>query len=317
MRIGIDLLGSDTPPARLFPAILRIGRESPPNTSFVVFTTKEVKEEFCFQHLPTHLTYHEVDEFITMEDNPARSVRQKKNSSLVVAMHMLKKKEINALVSTGNTGALITAAATIMPKSPGIKRPGLLAVLPTLQGPLTVVDVGGNVSCKAINLVQFAQLAATHHCHTCHQPKARVGLLNIGVESSKGTSELRLAYHLLKKSSEENLMPQIIFVGNVEARDIFNGSIDVLATDGFTGNVLIKASEGVSSFIFDYMKAHAPSMQSLNSSIDHLQAVFHPAEHPGAIICGIDGLVIKCHGNATEASLYSAIKAAILKSEER
>lgn len=274
----------------------------------MVFATKAVKKELELFPLPSQVAFHEVDEFIAMDDNPLLSVRQKKNSSLVVAMRLLKQKKLDAFVSAGNTGALIAAAALFMPMLPNVKRPALLAVLPTLGGPLTVIDVGGNVTSKASHLVQFAKLGASHHCRITKQANARVGLLNIGVESKKGTAELRRAYAALKSDFEAGLSPGIDFVGNVEARDVFGGSLDVLVTDGFTGNVLLKTSEGVSSFIFDYIRQHSP--EPLKESANALQSIFNHAEYPGAIVCGIKGIVVKCHGSATDISLFNAIQGA-------
>lgn len=309
MRIGIDLLGSDASPTLLFPAILQAAKRAPQHTTFVVFVTKEARGGLDTSASPENVHFHEVEEFISMEDDPILSVRKKKHSSLVVAMCALKRKEIDALVSAGNTGALITAATLIMPKLPDIKRPALLAQLPTLKEPLTVIDVGGNVSYKASHLVQFAHLGAAHYCRTHNKAKARVGLLNIGAEPKKGTSELRRAYKKLKHSSDLHASSQIEFVGNIEARDIFNGFIDVLVTDGFTGNILLKTSEGVSSFIFDYIKTSG--LEPVKEAAALAQKAFDHTEHPGALVCGTEGLIIKCHGNTTETSLFHAIMGAI------
>lgn len=309
MRIGIDLLGSDTPPADLLPAIRKLAEQAKAGLHLVVLTTRSMGPTPCVLTQFPHLEIRYVDEFISMADDPLFAIRKKKNSSLVLGMRMLKKKQIDAFVSAGNTGALVAAAALMLPMLPGIKRPALLAVLPTLQAPLTVLDVGGNVSCKAQHLVQFAQLGAAYHRCRYGKASTKIGLLNIGAESKKGTAELREAHTLLNDLYGAGKSEQVHFIGNVEARDTFRGTFDVLVTDGFTGNILLKTSEGVSSFVFDYLQEKGS--EQLKGSLEGLQGIFNYDEHPGAIICGTEGLVIKCHGNATAASLYAGVRGAI------
>jgi glycerol-3-phosphate acyltransferase PlsX len=305
LRIGIDLLGSDTPPADLFPAIVQVSQQAPSQVSMVIFATEAVIQEICPGTPPHGIEFHPVANFIAMTDDPLLAIRQKKESSLVTGMRLLKKKRISALISAGNTGALIAAAALMLPKMPGIQRPGLLAVLPTLHAPLTVLDVGGNVASRADHLLQFAHLGAAYSLCSTRKRKSRIGLLNIGTESKKGRAEIRQAYHLLAESFTAEKTPAIEFIGNVEAKDIFKGHFDVLVTDGFTGNVLLKTSEGVSRFIFDRLNISATP--SLKHSARELEKTFDHAEYPGALVCGVEGLVIKCHGNATSTALYHAI----------
>lgn len=307
MRIGIDLLGSDTPPEEIFPAILRAAEHAAPEITFVIFTTSTVLAELCAFSSLGNIEFHIVEEFIAMSDDPLSSIRKKKNSSLAVSMRMLKKNQLDAFITAGNTGALVGCAALYGPMFPGIKRPALLAVLPTLSNSLTIIDVGGNVSFKAENLVQFALLGTAFHHSTTAQSNIRIGLLNIGEESKKGSIELQQAYTLLKDLYGKS--DQVAFIGNVEARDIFKGTFDVLVTDGFTGNILLKTSEGISSFIFDYINAQGDA--NMKNTASRLHGVFDHTAYPGAIVCGIDGLVIKCHGNVTEMSMYHSIQTAI------
>ncbi len=163
---------------------------------------------------------------------------------MIRGIRNLKERDIDAFVTAGNTGALIAAATIILPMLPEVARPALMALLPTRKGLVTVIDVGGNVSVKAPQLVQFAKMGVAFQRTYRNCPNPTVGLLNIGAESKKGTPEHRQAYDALSEA------PNMTFIGNVEGREVFQGRVDVLATDGFTGNVFLKTSEGVSSFIF-------------------------------------------------------------------
>jgi phosphate acyltransferase len=322
MRIGVDLMGSDNSPTALFEAVLQAANQLDPSSSLVVIATHSVINELRRQHQqilsslpPGRIEFHAVFDTIGMSEEPVSAVFHKKGSSLVVGVRLLKKNYLDAFVSAGNTGALIASSVLHLPKLPGIKRPALLAQLPTITGTIAVLDIGGSVSCKAQNLVQFAYLGAAFQ--QCSEGIAvpTVGLLNIGVEPKKGTSSVRLAYQTLKDHAPQHMR----FVGNVEGRDIFQGGVDVLVTDGFTGNVLLKASEGVSSFIFDYIQEalNNSSSEKLIQSFRELKRYFSYAEYPGAILCGVEGVVIKIHGNASVKAMLNGIKGAVHLVEQK
>ena len=251
-----------------------------------------------------------------MSDNPLDAVRRKKGSSMLIGMRMLKDKKLDALVSCGNTGALIASAALSLPLLTGVSRPALLVPLPTKKGPVAVLDVGGNVSCKAQHLVQFGFLGAAYQRAVQGIDVPTVGLLNIGIESKKGTADLRQAFDLLQTHSQKLIAsgssPRMHFVGNVEARDVFNGTVNVLVTDGFAGNILLKTAEGVAAFIFDTLKPSVKECESVGfqAAFSEVEKQFNYAEYPGAILCGVDGVVVKVHGNATADALRISILAA-------
>lgn len=315
MRIGIDLMGSDCSPLSLFQAVLQAARQFP-QIDFLVFVTQDVIDQIFVQYAslfparPAHLEFQVVSEVIDMQDEPIVSFRKKKNSSLVLGFRLLKKQSIDAFVSAGNTGAIIAGAALSLPLLPGIKRPALLATLPTEKSFVAIIDVGGNVACKASHLVQFAQLGVAFQ--RCYEgiKKPRVGLLNIGVESKKGTSEVRQAYQLLQASAEQN---EIDFIGNIEGRAVFQGLVDVLVTDGFTGNVLLKSSEGVSLFILNKLQESLQmvSPEQQKAILRHLHYQFDYEEYPGAIVCGPERIIVKCHGQSTPKSFFKGIQGAI------
>lgn len=312
MRIGIDLMGSDRSPAVLFKAIEQTADEFP-HINLIVFITNaaldDIQSHFSIFPRQAHLEFHIVSDVIEMHEEPLTAIRQKKNSSLAIGIKLLKKRYLDGLVSLGNTGALIAGSTLSLPLLPGIKRPALLATLPTKQGTVAIIDVGGNVSCKSYHLAQFAQLGVAYQrCQGIQRP--RVGLLNIGVESKKGTSEVRQAYEFLQNMAKNE---EMLFVGNVEGRDVFQGAVDVLITDGFTGNVLLKTSEGVSLFILEQLyhslKAIIPNQshevfQSLHQQFDY-------EEYNGAIVCGIDCVAVKCHGQSSPKGLLRGIQTAI------
>lgn len=320
MRIGIDLMGGDTPPHVLFEAVLLAAKQLDALHSLVVIATKSVVNQLSHLSSPSaskeyiaKIEFRSVAESIAMADEPLRAFRRKKRSSMVVGIHMLKRGLLDAFVSCGNSGALVGGVTLSLPKLPGIHRAALLAFLPSAKGAVAVLDIGGNVACKAHHLVQFAHLGVAYQ-RALHDIKIpTVGLLNIGVESGKGTKEVCQAYEELKRQAyeplESGILPRMYFAGNVEGRDVFNGAVDVLITDGFTGNVLLKSTEGIACFILDKLKQKFKNNSSkiINETLNDLQKQFNYAEYPGAIICGMDGIVIKAHGSSSAQAFLSCI----------
>lgn len=178
------------------------------------------------------------------------------------------------------------------------------------------MDVGGSVSCKADHLLKYAYMGAAYQKCTAGIEIPRVGLLNIGAESRKGTSLVRQAYQILTEACQHPLdskeLPYMEFHGNIEGRDVFNGKVDVLVTDGFTGNVLVKTSEGIADVIFQYLMEalHQHPSPALQRTLISIQGLFHYAEYQGALLCGIDGIVIKCHGHSSTKAFFNGIKGA-------
>ncbi len=227
---------------------------------------------------------------------------------------MLQAKRLHAFISAGNTGALMCAAKLLLPMLPGIDRPALLTLLPTRRNEIAVLDIGANTSCKTHHLIEFALIgAAFQKIRGVSNPK--VGLLNIGSEAKKGTPQLREAYAQLEKMTPF----QLDFAGNIEARDVFQGKIDVLVTDGFTGNIFLKTAEGIAGVVLDQLEETAQEECSphLKGVLAEMRQRLHYAEYPGAILCGIDGIVMKCHGNALAQSLINTTISSIRLIEHR
>ncbi len=313
-RIGIDLLGSDTPPEKLFHAVIDCFSHIEHPVNLTVFGTKDL-----FLHIkpPASIQCISVPEFISMEDSPLTAVRKKKNSSLCLGIKMIKSYDLDAFITAGNTGALLACCKLELPMLPGIDRPALMTLIPTKKEPMAVLDVGANVSVTAEHLVQFASMGIAYQ-KTRGIKQPTVGLLNIGSEKKKGTPELRKAYeHLQHELNRAQMLSSPIFVGNVEGRDAFLGDIDVLVTDGFSGNIFLKTAEGLAEFILDDLqKAGAFECSiELKNIISTLRRRLRYDEYPGAILCGVEGIVMKCHGRSSALSLANSIKGAMRLSQ--
>lgn len=304
LTIGIDLMGSDNAPQVLLEALHKASW--PSSVDLLLIGTPE------FEKSASPFRYHTAPEFISMEENPLTALRRKKNASMCVGMRLLKQGKIDALVSAGNTGSLVSSAKMILSTLPGIHRPCLLALMPTKKNPVAVLDVGANVQAKATHLVQYALIGAAYQ-KTRGISNPTIGILNIGSEALKGTSELRLAYQALKKN------PSIHFAGNIEGKSVFDGDVDVLVTDGFTGNIFLKTAEGIASLILDRLHAHIPpdTLKKLQPQLTDLQRHLHYAEYPGAILAGVKGIVIKCHGYSTPKAFINGIHGAIALANEK
>ena len=291
-------MGNDNSPETLLSALNE--SELGDSIELVVFGLPEYK---ALSRFP----YVEATEFISMEDHPLNALRRKKGASLSVGLRKLKSKKIDAFISAGNTGSLVTGAKITLGTLPGILRPALLARMPTKKEPVIVLDVGANVQVKASHLVQFA-LLGTAFAKSQGIQKPIVGLLNIGSEAGKGTSELRLAYQELQMFPKAPFQ----FAGNVEGTSVFNGDVNVLITDGFTGNVFLKTGEGIASLILDRFGTLLPAgeYKRLAPQIRDLSSHLHYAEYPGAILAGVQGYVIKCHGYSTPKAFINAVRGA-------
>lgn len=295
--IGVDLMGGDVPPISLFSAVEQAVFRLPPQITFVVLATPEVISALPPPTL--RIRYEAAEQVIAMDDAPLTAIRTKRNATMVRGIQLLSEKQIQAFVSVGNTGALVACATLTLPLISGVDRPALLATLPTLQGTVAVLDIGGLVSATADQLVLFAKLGADYQRRRKRVPRPRVGILNIGSESLKGTSEHRAAYAKLQEFQGTDF----VFAGNVEGRDVFEGVVDVLVTDGFTGNVFLKTAEGVSAFMLKSLHESfggTEAFEKLHRHVDY-------AQYSGALLCGMDPIVIKCHGCSSPEALFHGI----------
>lgn len=294
LKIGVDLMGNEQDPQ----AILKELQSLPLPEGVQVIAIGAPQFESAVKK---PLTFVKAEEFVSMDENPLSALRKKKRASIPVGLRMLKSGKLDAFVSAGNTGALVSSSKMILSTFKGFVRPALLTLMPTKREPVAVLDVGANLKATKTHFVQFAKLgAAFQRVRGIKDPK--VGLLNIGEEALKGTGERREAFHLLKKSNS------ISFTGNIEGKSVFNGDVDVIVTDGFTGNIFLKTAEGIASLILDKIES--------SSKIKEFK-LLHYSEYPGAILIGVNGIVIKCHGYSTLKSFTKAVFGAIDFARER
>lgn len=305
IRLGIDLMGSDHTPEILLKATLGFATTTQDYYHYILVGTKPVQELFSELkgQYPTQskITFQLAKHSIEMDEHPLVALKTKKNSTIYLGMKLLKEKKIDAFISAGNTGALLSSAKMYLSSLPNVIRPALLALLPTKKNPVAILDVGANVTCKSQNLVQFAHLgAAFQSIRGVEKPK--VALLNIGTEAVKGTSELKKAYKTLTNLETESFE----FVGNAEGRQAFEGEVDVLVTDGFTGNIFLKTSEGLANLVLDRLQDTVET-----DNLEDLKKYLHYEEYPGAVLVGTENLVIKCHGYSSPIAFKNGIRGAI------
>lgn len=299
VRVGVDLMGSETSPQTIFEAVLEIHKELGTNDSVVVLAEHSLYPHFKKQY-GASIEFITTEEAIGMDEPPLLAVRRKKNSSMSAGIRLLREKKLDAFVSTGNTGALVATAALHLPMLPYLERPALLVIMPTERGRVAVLDVGANITPRPEHLVSYAMLGSLYQQSMYGIKNPRIGLLNIGVEEQKGTKELKETYHMLQEKFQER------FLGNIEGREVFQGKLDVLVTDGFTGNVFLKTSEGISTFLVEYLQKNF----EIPEIVSHLHQQFNYAEHPGAFLCGVEGVVVKCHGLSDRTALMNGIRGA-------
>lgn len=287
IHIGIDLLGSDTPPSQLLEAVLLSAQNLEGLAKLVVFGKDPIHN--------SNIIFHQTNEEITMNEDPFLAIRKKKQASLCLGIQFLKEKKLDAFITCGNTGALLTCAHFTLPLLQGIDRSALMTLIPTQKNPVAVLDVGANVVSKVEHLIQFAQMGIAYQkSRGVKEPK--VALLNNGTEENKGTPLQREAFQILKEKK--------FFAGNIEGRDVLLGHIDVLITDGFTGNIFLKTLEGAGKYLLTTLEEKEPTLAST------LRSLFDYAQYPGAILAGIDGIALKCHGNGSKEALSHSIEAA-------
>ena len=263
-----------------------------------------------FKPVPSNLKIHHASEVIGMGESPAITVRKKKDSSISQMVELAKRKEVDAIVSAGNTGAMVVAATLGLGLLEGIERPGIAILIPSLKGPVLVIDVGANVDAKPSHLYQYGLMGSVYMHHVVGKNTPSVGLLNVGEEESKGTDFTRESFKLLEDST-------LHFVGNVEGRDIFTGTCDVTVCDGFVGNVALKVSEGVAFALRELLKLELKrtllnrlGAMLLLPAFNQLKRQMDYAEYGGAPLLGVDGACFICHGSSTAKAIRNAIRAA-------
>jgi glycerol-3-phosphate acyltransferase PlsX len=311
MRIVIDAMGGDNAPDEIVLGAANAVRSAKDCQLCLVGDEKRIRAILAkLPHQPK-LEIRHTAEYIRMDEPAGPALRSRKDSSMVVAARMVKEGEAQAFVCAGNTGALHQVALLEIGRIKGIRRPALAAMFPTRPHGSLALDVGANTDSKPEYLVQFAMMGSIYAEKVLGRKNPRVALLNIGKEAGKGNTLVTAAYELLQQQSNIN------FVGNVEPLCFFNGEVDVAVCDGFVGNMMLKTSEAVAEWLLHRVREAAhrtpaakigghllkPSLKALKQDISH-------DEQGGAVLLGLRGVVIKCHGRATAETIESGIKAA-------
>lgn len=310
MRIAIDAMGGDHAPDANVEAAVAAAREWP-DTELILVGPEEVLAPRLPGDAPPNLRLVNATETIGPDEEPARAVRRKPDASMVVAGRMVKEGEADAMVSSGNTGALMATGLLVVGRLPGIARPGLAPMLPSLDGVgVLALDLGANMDAKPEHLLQYALMGTMYREKVHGLSRPRVGLLNVGTEPGKGNELAKAAYALLEQAP-------ICFVGNVEARDVLERKCDVLVCDGFNGNILLKAMEGAAAAFMHLLKDELTSSLRNRLAAAMLRPAFRKVknrmdyqEYNGAPLLGVNGLIFKSHGSSGVRATQNAIRLA-------
>jgi phosphate acyltransferase len=305
--LAIDCMGGDHGPSVTVPAALDFLAATPEASLLLVGREEAITPLLGSRSFGERLRVVHASEVIGMDEAPAPALRNKKDSSMRVAINLVKSGDAAACVSAGNTGALMAISRFVLKMLPGIERPALCPVLPTMNGHVHMLDLGANVDCTAEQLLQFGIMGAMLASAVDHSERPRVGLLNIGSEEIKGNEVVKQAAELLKNSG-------LNFVGNVEGDGIYKGHADVIVCDGFVGNVALKTSEGVAQMLATFLKqefsrnlltrlaalAAMPVLKNFKRRLDHRR-------YNGAVLLGLKGISVKSHGSADVFAFGNAI----------
>lgn len=308
MKIAVDIFGGDNSPSALIDGCVDAAKLYD-DVEFIFTGDERIITDYMSEkgYGSSRISIIDAPETITCGEQPTVAIKRKKNSSLVKALELVASKEADAFVSAGSTGAVLAGATLIVRRIKGVKRPALAPVMPTVKGPVLLIDCGANVDCKPNYLQQFAVMGSAYMKKVCGIDAPRVGLINNGAEAEKGNELTKSAYKLLENTD-------INFVGNCEARYTMTGDYDVLVCDGFVGNAVLKCTEGVARSIMSIIKQElmASPITKLGALISksgfkRVKKRMDYTEYGGAPLLGINGCIIKAHGSSNAKAITSAI----------
>ncbi|NLF29360.1 MAG: phosphate acyltransferase PlsX [Planctomycetes bacterium] len=310
MRIGVDAMGGDLAPAEQVAGALA-ARELLTEDDRIVLYGRQGE---IVEHLKVAGDWSEriavVDcpEMIGMSEPPVEALRAKQNSSLVRLAQAHRSGEVDAMISAGNTGACVAAAQMHLRRLAGVHRPGIAIIVPTFHGPVVLCDVGANVNCRPLHLLQYGVMAGIYLNRVAGVEAPRVGLMSIGEEDTKGNALVRRTHELFRRR------PEIRFVGNVEGRDLFRNSCEVVVCEGFVGNVCLKLMEGLAEGLFKALarelaqQTEGAFAMKARLALGALAARYDYSEYGGAPLLGVNGICIICHGSSNARAIYNAIR---------
>lgn len=308
MKIAIDAMGGDHAPMEIVKGSIDALKSIKGDLVFYGDEEKIKIELSKYSYDESRVSIHHTSELILNEDKPVQAIRRKKDSSMVVGLLDLKEKNVDCFISAGNTGAVLAGGLLKVGRIKGIDRPCLCSVYPTYKGISVLTDAGANADCKPRNLYEFAWMGSVYAEKVLDIDKPKVGLVNIGAEQGKGNALVNEVYPLLEES-------ELNFVGNAEGRDLPSGDYDVIVADGFTGNVILKLSEGVVKTFSSILKDAIMSSFTgkiggalLKGSLGNMKKKMDYTEYGGAPLLGVEGIVVKAHGSSNAKAFMNAIR---------
>ena len=308
MRIALDAMGGDHAPDAIIAGALEAIDQLDQDDELILVGPQDV----IAQHMPNgganreRIQIVDAPDTIAMDDSPVESLRKKPKSSISVLAKLGKRGQADAVISAGNTGACVAAFQMRMRNLAGVNRPGIAVIFPTFYGPVSICDVGANIACKPLNLYQYAVMAAINAKYILGKENPRVGLMSIGSEDAKGNEVVKKTRELIKSDTSLN------FVGNIEGRDIFNGTCDVVVCEGFVGNVILKLTEGLVDGLFRAIK-HELMQEKLRLAMKfkpvmkRIYTKYDYNEYGGAPLLGVNGTAFICHGASEAHTIRNAI----------
>lgn len=312
MKIIVDAFGGDNAPEEIVKGAMRAKDELGVD---IILVGKENEVRKCLGNRADEVNIINAEEVISMEDDPSTATRKKKDSSMAVALKLLAEGQGDAVVSAGSTGALLTGATLTVKRIHGIRRAALAPVLPAGKHGVMLIDCGANVECTPEYLLQFAYMGSFYAGRIMNCSNPRVGLLNVGTEDTKGGELQHKTFELLKEAGDAG---RINFVGNIEGTTVFSGDVDVVVTDGFTGNVLLKTTEGVIKFMMKSLKGvfyknffNKLGAAIMKKDLSLMKKSLDVNEVGGTALIGISKPVIKAHGSSNAAAFFASIRQAV------
>jgi glycerol-3-phosphate acyltransferase PlsX len=310
MKIAVDAMGGDYAPAVVIDGAVAAAKQYAAQITLVGDENKINSLLKKPGYRGEHISVYPTQEVIGMSEPAAASVRKKRDSSIVVGLNLVKEGLADAFVSVGNTGAVVCAATLSLGLLPGIERPGIAILVPTLKGISLIIDVGANIDPKPIQLLQYGIMSDAYFRYILNRTNPQVGLLNIGEEESKGTEFVKETHELFEKS-------RLNFLGNVEGKDLFSGKCDIIVCDGFVGNVALKVTESVAETMQIFLKKHLLSnilgkigLLFLKPNLSRFKKELDYSEYGGAPLLGVNGVVIIGHGRSNANAIKNAIRVA-------
>jgi glycerol-3-phosphate acyltransferase PlsX len=311
MRIALDAMGGDHAPAATVEGAIKAVNESRTLSVILVGNEKEIKKELKNRKYPhSSISIEHASQIVEMDEPPLTALRRKKDSSIKISVDLVKQGKANAMVSAGNSGAVMATALLLLGKLHGVERPAIAAVMPTLKGLFILIDAGANVDCKSKHLLQFAIMGQAYAKSIFDVMSPRVGLLSIGEEDVKGNELTKEVFQLLKNSG-------INFIGNIEGKNIFMGDADVVVCDGFVGNIALKISEGLAEAMRKMLKREISDKTAgkigyvlLKDAFKRFKKRTDYSEYGGAPLLGISKPCIISHGRSSSKAIKNAIKIA-------